>query len=55
MMGLVFSIAISFYSVIKKCSPIVVDTIGVTWLLNSGLLSSVLFDNVGTQIERDSQ
>ncbi|MDB4166177.1 hypothetical protein N8540_05600 [Gammaproteobacteria bacterium] len=53
MVGVVFSIAVSFYSVMKKYSPIVIDTIGAMWLLSFGLFSSVLFDNVGTQIERE--
>ena len=55
MVGVVFSIAVSFYSVIKKCSPIFMDTIGAMLVLSFGLFSSVLFDIVGTQIERDSQ
>ena len=55
MVGVVFSIAVSFYSAMKKYSPIVIDTIGAMWLLSFGLFSSVLFDNVGTQIERDGQ
>ena len=37
----------------KKYSPIVIDTIDAMWLLSFGLFSSVLFDNVGTQIERE--
>ena len=53
MVGVVFSIAVSFYSAMTKYSPIVIDTIGAMWLLSFGLFSSVLFDNVGTQIERE--
>ena len=53
MVGVVFSIAVSFYSAMKKYSPIGIDTIGAMWLLSFGLFSSVLFDNVGTQIERE--
>ena len=55
MVGVVFSIAVSFYSAMKKYSPIIIDTTGAMWLLSFGLFSSVLFDNVGTQIERDGQ
>jgi hypothetical protein len=53
MVGVVFSIAVSFYSAMTKYSPIVIDTIGAMWLLSFGLFSSVLFDNVDTQIERE--